>query len=208
MEYLEENICNVLSINVEELNELLNQLDATIDDVVDFRDNKILELCDGREFYLFDSEASAYDEACEQSKNILCDCGVDYNHLKQFIDIDSAIDTDWFESALRESMEAYVEDIRDEWEDDDKTRLDVEMEDACCDTEEEFVDYLVGNAGDPIDWYEFNFGDIDEVATEHNLFDYDKIAEMCVDCDGIPHFLASYDGNEDIIENVYVYRIN
>lgn len=187
-----ENICEALNI--------------TVDDIESF-DRGLLVLTDGKEYSVFETYDDAYNAAVDLAKDILID-NLDYKHLKQFIDIDSAIDTDWFESALRESVESYVEDIRDEWEDEDKTRLDVEMEDAGCDDEDEFIDYLVGNAGDPIEWYECNFGDIHEVAYEHNLFDYDKIAKMCVDCDGAGNFIASYDGEEIEYNGIYLYREN
>lgn len=68
--------------------------------------------------------------------------------------------TEWFEDAMRESYESYVDDIREEnaSSDEFETRLEEEMADAHCETEEDFIDYLCDNFDDAIEWYVYNFG--------------------------------------------------
>lgn len=60
---------------------------------------------------------------------------------------------EWFEDAIVEMMESYVEDIKYE-----EGRLEEEMEENGCETEEEYIDFLVEVAGDPIEYYIDNFG--------------------------------------------------
>lgn len=188
-----ENICDALNI--------------TVDDIESF-DEGLLVLTDGREYSVFESYDAAYNAAVELAKDLLMmDC-VDYTHLKQFIDIKSCIDQDWFDEALREITESYVNDIAEEYVDDDTTRLQQEMEACDCYDKDEYLEYLIEQAGDPIDWYIGSFGENDFMiaVTENNLIDFDKTAELCVECDGMGNFIASYDGDEIEYNGIYLYR--
>lgn len=60
---------------------------------------------------------------------------------------------EWFELALRESMEFYVEDIKYE-----EGRLEEELEENGCADEEEYIDFLVNQWDDPMEWFIDNFG--------------------------------------------------
>lgn len=60
---------------------------------------------------------------------------------------------EWFELALRESMEFYVEDIK--YEDG---RLEEELEESGCADEYEYIEYLIDGWDDPIEWYITNYG--------------------------------------------------
>lgn len=67
----------------------------------------------------------------------------------------------WFEMAMNESNEFYIDDIRNEGAScsyDCGSRLEEEMADADCKTEEDFLNYLNGQYDDPIEWYVDNFG--------------------------------------------------
>lgn len=68
--------------------------------------------------------------------------------------------TTWFEDAMNESNEFYIDDIREEssCSDEYENRLAEEMADAECETEEEYLEYLNGQYEDPIEWYVDNFG--------------------------------------------------
>lgn len=67
---------------------------------------------------------------------------------------------DWFETAMDESNRFYIDDIREEYScsDEYESRLDEEMADANCETEEEYLDFLNGQWEDPIEWYVDIFG--------------------------------------------------
>lgn len=204
-----DQLCEILNIDIED---------------VERWDGKLLTLYSGEEYLVYSDYDEAYEDAVEDATRIFEDIGVDIDHLQKFIVIRDLIDTDWFDDALRESMEIYVNDIEDEWEDDDRTRLYHEMVDAgiideidenedevITDEEKEsFIDYLIEQQGDSIDWFRFNFGerDFNDTIIERNLIDLDKLARECVDIDGVAHFLASYDGNEIEDGEYYLYRIN
>lgn len=68
--------------------------------------------------------------------------------------------TKWFEDAMRESYEFYVADIRYESasNSDYESRLEEEMAEADCETEEDYIDYLCNDWDDAMEWYEMNFG--------------------------------------------------
>lgn len=62
----------------------------------------------------------------------------------------------WFEDCMKESNQFYIYDIKYE-----EGRLEEEMLEAECETEEEYLEYLNGQWEDPIEWYIFNFGEED-----------------------------------------------
>lgn len=67
----------------------------------------------------------------------------------------------WFEDAMNESNEFYIDDIRNESASntyDYESRLEEEMADAECETEEDYLDYLNSQWDDPIEWYVDHFG--------------------------------------------------
>lgn len=193
----------------ELIEDICDALNITVDDIESF-DKGSLVLTDGREYSVFESYDDAYNAAVKLAKDLLMmDC-VDYTHLKQFIDIKSCIDQDWFDEALREISESYVNDIAEEYVDDDMTRLQQEMEECGCSDEDEYIEYLIEQAGDPIEWYIGSFGENDFMiaVTENNLIDFDKTAELCVECDGMGNYIASYDGDEIEYNGIYLYREN
>ena len=67
---------------------------------------------------------------------------------------------EWFEDAMIESNEFYIDDIREEssYSDEYETRLEEEMAEADCKTEEGYLEYLNSQYDDPIEWYIDNFG--------------------------------------------------
>jgi len=193
----------------EFIEDICDALNITVDDIESF-DKGLLGLTDGREYYVFESYDAAYNAAVARAKDVLMMDYIDYTHLKQFIDIKSCINQDWFDEALRETSELYVNDIAEEYVDDDMTRLQQEMENCGCSDKDEYIEYLIEQAGDPIDWYIGSFGENDFMmaVTENNLIDFDKTAELCVDCDGMGNFIASYDGDEIEYNGIYLYREN
>ena len=197
--------------------ELIEQLaeyrGVKVTDIVQSTFNPNLFVIDGSEEWLvYETEQEAEDAAVEQVKNLLDSEGISFLNWKYMSeDISDFVDIDWFETTKRESYEQYVEEIRDEWEDDEKTRLDVEMENAGCETEEDFIDYLCNSWPDSIEWFRSNFGnaEFDSVAINHpEVVDIDKLAQYVVDTDGAANTLASYDGEEVELYNCYAYRVD
>lgn len=60
----------------------------------------------------------------------------------------------WFQKTMEESNKLYIEDIKYE-----EGRLEKEMADAECQSEDEYLEYLNGQYDDPIEWYVWNFGE-------------------------------------------------
>ena len=201
-------------MNTQELIEQLAEYRGVeVTDIMQSTFNPNLFVIDGSEEWLvYETEQEAEDAAVEQVKNLLDSEGISFLNWKYMSeDISDFVDIDWFETTKRESYEQYVEEIRDEWEDDEKTRLDVEMENAGCETEEDFIDYLCNSWPDSIEWFRSNFGnaELDYVAINHpEVVDIDKLAQYVVDTDGAANTLASYDGEEVELYNCYAYRVN
>lgn len=67
---------------------------------------------------------------------------------------------EWFEDSMVESNRIYIDDIKEEsaFSDEYETRLEEEMADAECETEEDYLEYLNNNYDDAIEWYVENFG--------------------------------------------------
>lgn len=189
--------------------------------------------------YLVVTEDEAEELAKEDIRNLFDELGLE-SFTSSFRDwiIMNALDNEWFEDAVRESYEAYVEDIEDEassmgyenrlieemhdhqvLSDDDfeidedgepnlgelKEGIDID------DLKEEFIDLLVENAGNAVDYCGDNFGWdwVAEMASQHNLIDLEEVVDQCIYEDGIAHFIARYDGEEIELENgLYAYRTN
>ena len=201
-------------MNTQELIEQLAEYRGVeVTDIMQSTFNPNLFVIDGSEEWLvYETEQEAEDAAVEQVKNLLDSEGISFLNWKYMsADIANFVDTEWFDTAKRESYEQYVEDIRDEWEDDEKTRLDVEMENAGCETEEDFIDYLCNSWPDSIEWFKFNFGnsELDSVVINNpDVVDIDKLAQYVVDTDGVANTLASYDREEVELYNCYAYRVD
>lgn len=180
------------------------------DDVIEF------EGCE----YLVVTEDKAEELAIESIHNLIDDMGLQsFSEGFQSWIINNCLNEEWFEDAMRESYEFYMNDIREEdccedEEGNETNRLTEEMEEANCTTEEDFLDYLCDYQGGAVEWYRDNFGEeqLSEIAKNNNLIDWDEAIEECISIDGIAHTLASYDGNEntEVVddETYYIYRIN
>ena len=189
--------------------------------------------------YLVVTEDEAEELAKEDIRNLYDDLGLE-SFTSSFRDwiIMNALDNEWFEDAVKESYEYYVEDIEDEassmgyenrlieemhdhqvLSDDDfeegedgepdlstlKYGVDIDY------LKEEFIDLLVENAGNAVDYCGDNYGWdwVAEMASVHNLIDLEEVVDQCIYEDGIAHFIARYDGDEIELGNgLYAYRTN
>ena len=189
--------------------------------------------------YLVVDEDEATELAKEDIRNLYDDMGLE-SFTSGFRDwiIMNALDNDWFEDAIRESYEFYVEDIESESSSMGyDNRLIEEMHDHQVlsdedfeidedgepnlrelkegididDKKEEFIDLLVENAGNAVDYCGDNFGWdwVTKMATQNNLIDLEEVVNQCIYDDGIAHFIARYDGQEhDLGNGLYAYRTN
>lgn len=226
----------------ERIKALANYLEVEEEDIevtYDSTDNLFTVKSSGEEYLVVD-EDEAYELAKQDIESLVDDIGLDSFTLsfREWI-YNNAVDRDWFEDALRESQEYYVNDIEEETYGQDKfaNRLIEELYENGFLTDadfsldengeldymtlmpevdldqlkEEYVDYLVENAGDPIEYYVDNFGSdsFTQVCEQNMLIDWDKVADECIDVDGVAHFLARYDGIEhDLGDGLFAYRQN
>lgn len=114
---------------------------------------------------------------------------------------------DYFEEALRESYENYVQDIANE-----EGRLQEEMNEAGVTTPEEYVDYLMNQIDDYTEEFIFQFGKESLTAALKEGYvslDMDAVTEAVIDTDGAGHILSSYDGKEiELADGSTAYRVN
>ena len=128
-------------------------------------------------------------------------------------DIESEDDNEYGNRLIHEMYdEGILED--DDFEKDEDGEIDYTRVKETVDIDskkEDFVDKLVENMGDAVEWYRSEFGE-DELARtvrDNNLIDADAVAEEAIDWDGVEHFLASYDGEEiELDDGWYAYRTN
>lgn len=223
----------------ERINALAEYLDISPEDIKEGYRENIFEVDEGSREYLVVTEDEAREEAKESILSLIDDLGLQ-SFTKSAIDyiVDNFVDRDWFEDALRELEESYVEDIEEETYGQDKyaNRLIEELVDAgILDDEdlvpededdedslltydgdldslkEEYVEHLLYGAGDPVEYYIDNFGheDFKDVCEQNNLIDWDAVADYCIDEDGIAHNLSTYDGKElDLGDGLFAYRMN
>ncbi len=192
------------------------------------KDMDLFILPDGRAYFVYTGD-EADQKAKEEVINSIDDMGIEAftPDFQQDIIDNQMVDVDWFDDAMKESYEFYADDIMSE-DGEHGNRLFDEMieegviseEDVTEDGElvdgidldekkEEFVEKLCENWDNGVQWYIDNFGegDFSDVCKEHNLYDYDEIAETAVRWDGRGHFISMYDGEElDIGDDLFAYK--
>ena len=162
---------------------------------------------DGATYKILTDE-EAEEEFKTYQENFFDDIGFSgYSESFQTWIKENALDTDYFDDIVKELQENYIEHIKYESED----RLQKEMEDAGVETEEEFLEYLIDNAGDSIEYFVNIFGEeqLDELLKDNSyLIDLDKVIEEIKSWDG-RGCIAYYDGEELELDNDYfAYRID
>lgn len=163
------------------------------------------------EYLVFDNYEDAENEAIEQCKQIIEDCGLSENLIFE-AEIQGLIDDSWFIDFWKEVHEfnAYEEDIQYIASDEEMEQLENDEI-----SEEEIRDNYFNSLQDSIkgqemDEYKYQFGEeqFHDILIKNNLIDIESLAKWCVDMDGVAHFLASYDGEEIEENGYYIYRVN
>ena len=190
----------------EKIISLLNYLTGEVDDIT-IIDEDTIEV-DG-ETYKILTDDEAEEEFKSYQEDLFDDMGLNgYSESFQAWIKENALDKDYFDDIVRELMELYIEeDIKYDGED----RLLEEMKDAEVETEEEYLEYLIDEAGDSIEYIKDNFGSdyLDEILQDKPwLIDLDKVIEEIKSWDG-RGCIACYDGEELELNNDYfAYRID
>lgn len=191
------------------INALLNYLGETTEttevETLKHDDNKTVFI-DGAE-YLVLTDEEADQEYHEYQMNLIDDLGLDsFSDWARDEILNHHTTSDYqnlFDEIQEESMTCYIDDLRH------MDELEEEMENAGCDNEDEFLEYLCDQE-DSVDYFKFNFGndEYERIIKENDLIDWDSVIEWTKDMDG-RDCMASYDGIEMELENnLYAYRIN
>ena len=198
---------------MERIEALAKLLKVEVEDLTTSKyDNRVFENEEAGEYIVL-TEEEAYDAAEENLREIIEDLGLEsFSECFQEWILDSCVDKEWFDGYLEEYYLNYINDIRDEESgyEEYETRLDEEMDEAGVETEEEFLDYLIEDAGNSIDWYIdcFGYEEFKSVCEECDLIDWDSVIEEVISEDGVAHSIATYDGKEYAIGEYFIYRLN
>lgn len=204
-ESLDEDLDDELK---QAITELAEETGNDIDDV-DVNENgpygSISVTFGDKEYALYSNHDDAIAGAVEDCKYLLDDCGIAGINFNYIGGIENFVETDWFEDALKESDEFYIEDIKES----EPERFEEEFPDM---DEDEALEKMKKNwENDPIQYYIDAFGkkDFEKIVKDNNLVDFNKLAEAIVDCDGPANTISSYDGKEiELPSGYYAYRIN
>lgn len=196
--------------NIKELTNVLVKCDL-IEDIESVSVNGDYVETDLGEYLVFDNYEDAENEAIEQCKQIIEECGLTENLIFE-AEIQGLIDESWFIDFWNEFYEAtaYDEDIQCIASDEEMEQLEngeISEEEI---RDNYFNSVLDSIKGQEMDEYKYQFGDehFQYILLEESLIDIDALAKWCVDMDGVAHFLASYDGEEIEENGYYIYRVN
>ena len=197
---------NDSDMEMEKIIALFNELNVKEIEEIIINDYDEIEVDGATYKVLTDDEA---EEEFESYQKILFDdMGLSgYSESFQTWIKEYALDRSYFDDIVREDCENYIEDIKYDGED----RLLEEMKNVDVETEEEYLEYLIDNAGDSIEYIKWNFGSdyLDEILQNKPwLIDLDTVIEEIKSWDG-RRCIAYYDGEELELDNGYfAYRID
>ena len=213
----------------ERIKALATYLGVEEDEITEGYNDTVFEV-NGEEYLVLDDDEA--DEAVvDNAENLIYDIGLEgfTDSMKDWI-VENAIEnSDWFDDALEEDMNYYVDNMDDDEVVEEAIRYDViDEDDAYIEDEdgnqeinpdldiedlgEKLVQALIDDVDDSYEWYVDNFGEnsVRDLINDGTLtLDYQAIADEVMSWDGRGNSLASYDGEEIELENgLYAYRLN
>ena len=213
----------------ERIKALATYLGVEEDEITEGYNDTVFEV-NGEEYLVLDDDEA--DEAVvDNAENLIYDIGLEgfTDSMKDWI-VENAIEnSDWFDDALEEDMNYYVDNMDDDEVVEEAIRYDViDEDDAYIEDEdgnqeinpdldiedlgEKLVQALIDDVDDAYEWYVDNFGEnsVRDLINDGTLtLDYQAIADEVMSWDGRGNSLASYDGEEIELENgLYAYRLN
>ena len=213
----------------ERIKALATYLGVEEDEIIEGYDDTVFEV-NGEEYCVLDDD-EANEAVVNDIENIIDDIGIEAftPAMKDWI-VSNAIGNDeWFDEALEEDMNYYVDDMSDDEvvenaiaygvidEDDayvqdedgnQEINPDLDIEDLG----EKLVQELIDREPDAYEWYVYNFGEDsvrDLIKNGTLTLDYQAIADEVISWDGRGNSLAYYDSEEIELDNgLYAYRLN
>ena len=161
----------------------------------------ILSFDDDTEYFVFDSEDSARQQAKQFMQDLFDDIGIE-GWSSDFVRNYYTIREGDISFLAGDIAEAERESLEEEGISEDK--IEDRLEDMRRDYERKLSDdpkdFLVNELGfySEEDFFKQSFVD----------YDLDRLFEDSIDIDGIAHTLASYDGEELVLDGYYFYRHN
>ncbi len=207
---MEDRFPDVDKPHLEAIVQLLYHLGVNVDDIHNVNATPYVEVEVGNETWFVMSDQEADEFAEESVENSFSDVGQEGFNVewKDFV-----LNEGDFDTALQETVDNYIENIREEVSNDPTTfdnRLDEEMVAHNVVSEEEFGDALKEDwlgSGTAIDWYIEEFGD--DAFREFAQVDATKLAKYVIESDGRGSVIAGYDGDEvELSKDYYAYRTN
>lgn len=212
----------------ERIKALATYLGVEEDEITEGYDDNVFEV-NGEEYRVLD-DAEADEAVTNDIENLIDDIGIEAftPSMRDWI-VDNAIyNVEWFDEALEEDTNFYVDDLSDDEvveeainygvideddayvEDEDgnqEINPDLDIEDLG----EKLVDELIDREPDAYSWYIYNFGEnsVRDLINDGTLrLNYQAIADEVMTWDGRGQSLSSYDGEEIELENgLYAYRL-
>ena len=213
----------------ERIKALATYLGVEEDEITEGYDDTVFEV-NGEEYRVLDDD-EANEAVVNDIEDLIDDMGIEAftPAMKDWI-VDNAIGNDeWFDEALEEDMNYYVDDMSDDEvvenaidygvideddayvEDEDgnqEINPDLDIEDLG----EKLVQELIDREPDAYEWYVYNFGEdsVRDLIKDGTLtLDYQAIADEVMRWDGRGNSLAPYDFEEIELDNgLYAYRLN
>lgn len=213
----------------ERIKALATYLGVEEDEITEGYDDTVFEV-NGEEYRVLDDDEA--DEAVvDEIESIIDDLGLEaFTPAMQDWILDNAIDNpEWFDEALEEDMNYYVDAMSDDevvenaidydlideddaYVEDEDGNQEINPELDIEDLGEKLVQALVDNEEDAYSWYVDTFGEKsvkDLIKNGEINLDCQAIAEECTNWDGRGHNLAYYDAEEIELDNgLYAYRLN
>ena len=183
----------------------------------------ILSFDDGTEYLVFDNEDSAREQAKQSMQDLFDDIGIEgwnQDFARNYYRINPGDIRFLVDDMVEAERDAIEEEIQDRmsspsWEEDEETQdMDLgdvfnnEVEERLADMRKDYEEKL---EDDPKDFLVNELGyysEEDFFKQSFVSYDLDRMFNESIDVDGIAHTLATYDGEELVLDGYYFYRHN
>lgn len=202
LEQFDENIAHLITELAEYTGNEITDAEVTEDTGIN---GDAVTIAFGREEYeCYDDYDKAEEAAKEDVKSLIDDCGGVMECGFQWDNLggrDQYLDEDDAKKIVEEDLENMLNDMSNREKREQYGTTD----------DEEIINNELNSINSYVDYIDSNFGTEtlnDMIKRGYISFDEDKLAQDCVDTDGVAHELARYDGEEIELDGWWAYRID